>query len=361
MRVSSRRLGRTFWFSTTAVSVAVLTVAAVTTSAVGAAKPGPSHTPSQVGPGYPPPGGIYSLFTNCPLNNPIMHESVTFAACVAGYATSGSIKIGNITTPVVRPVNVQFGFWTGPDQTYYADAVPPIAGVSAILSTKPDLIPESLTTMLGCPSSNKVVENLCQQAKYYGGKYLDVYALAQEAGAITNFDLLNWTQPVMFKLINPLLGSTCSIGTIGDPVVLNPSLTLGSGGVETDPNPAKHPDTQVLATVSTASDTTFSAPGVTGCGPGGVQNIPVDEALNASAGLPSVSGANSLTLAGNFNVGFTSASQDSSLPQPQDNARILLSAFKASVGVPPASGSRAAAARISSAEVHKLLRHLGIR
>jgi hypothetical protein len=65
--------------------------------------------------------------------------------------------------------------------------VPPIAGLSAMLSTKPDLIPEPLTTMLGCPSTNHVVENLCQQAKFYGGKYLDVYALAQEDGAITNF------------------------------------------------------------------------------------------------------------------------------------------------------------------------------
>jgi hypothetical protein len=358
MRVPSRRIGRAFWFSATAAIVAVLTVAAVTSSAVGAA---PKPSAGQIGPGYPPPGGIYTLFTNCPLNNPLMHESVTFAACVAGYATSGSITIGNITTPVVRPVNVQFGFWTGPDQTYYADAVPPIAGLSAILSTKPDLIPQSLTTMLGCPSTNSVVQNLCQQAKYYGGKYLDVYALAEEAGPITNFDLLNWTQPVIFKLINPLLGNYCSIGTIGNPVVLNPSLTLGTGGVETDPNPAKHPDTQVLATQSTASDTTFSAPGVTGCGPGGVKNIPVDEALNASAGLPSASGVNSLTLTGTFDVGFCSAAEDSSLPQPQDEAKILLSAFKASVGLPPPSGSRAAAGRISGAQVHGLLRHLGLR
>ena len=30
-----------------------------------------------------------------------------------GHATSGSITIGNITTPVVRPVNVQFGFSSG--------------------------------------------------------------------------------------------------------------------------------------------------------------------------------------------------------------------------------------------------------
>ncbi len=358
MRVPSRRIGRAFWFSATAAIVAVLTVAAVTTSAVGAA---PKPSAGEIGPGYPPPGGIYSLFTNCPLNNPLMHESVTFAACVAGYATSGSITIGNIIDPgcAAGERAVRLLDWAEPD--LLRRRRPPIAGLSAILSTKPDLIPQPLTTMLGCPSTNNVVENLCQEAKYYGGKYLDVYALAQEAGPITNFDLLNWTQPVIFKLINPLLGNYCSIGTIGNPVVLNPSLTLGTGGVETDPNPAKHPDTQVLATQSTASDTTFTAPGVTGCGPGGVKNIAVDTALNASAGLPSASGVNSLTLTGSFDVGFCSASTDSSLPQPQDDAKILLSAFKASVGTPPPSRSRAAASRTSGAELHKLLRHLGIR
>jgi hypothetical protein len=35
----------------------------------------------------------------------------------------------------------------------------------------------------------------------------------------------------MFKLINPLLGSTCSIGRIGDPAVLNPSLTPGTAEI----------------------------------------------------------------------------------------------------------------------------------
>jgi hypothetical protein len=226
------------------------------------------------------------------------------------------------------------------------------------LSTKPDLIPESLTTALGCPSTNQVVENLCVKAQNFGGRYLDVYALAEEAGPITNFNLLSWTQPVMFKLINPLLGNNCTIGTIGDPVVLNPTLSLGSGSQETDPHPKIHPDTFVLATQSTASDTTFSAPGVSGCGPGGVKNIAVDAALDASSGLPAVSGANSLTLTGAFNIAATSASQDSALPQPQDNARILLNAFLASVGTPPPSGSQATP--LSSAALHQLLQRLGI-
>ena len=42
-------------------------------------------------------------------------NDLSVVACVGGNATSGSITIGNITTPVVQPVNVQFGFWTPPD------------------------------------------------------------------------------------------------------------------------------------------------------------------------------------------------------------------------------------------------------
>jgi hypothetical protein len=56
------------------------------------------------GPGYPPPGGIYAPFTNCPVLNPLVQEAVSNSAlvCSAGNVTSGSITIGNITTPVVR-------------------------------------------------------------------------------------------------------------------------------------------------------------------------------------------------------------------------------------------------------------------
>jgi hypothetical protein len=296
------------------------------------------------GPGYPPPKGIYKPFTNCPLNNPIMHEdgqlSATntfggFAACVAGNAMGGTVTLGTITTTVTEPVNVQFGFAWNPSVTNYPLPVyPPLAGESALLSTKPDLIPESLTTALGCSTAtDPTVQHICQQAQAKGGVYNQVFALAQEAGAIRNFNLLSWTQPVKFQLINPLLGSNCFIGSDSDPVVVNPSLSLGPGGsftFTTDPQPTVHPDTFVIAlNGAVASDNTFSAPGVLGCGPGGVANVAVDLALDASSGLPAASG-NSLTLTGTFSVGATTASEDSSLPQPQDDAADLLAAFKAS-------------------------------
>jgi hypothetical protein len=317
--------------ATTTAAVAALIGIGVPAVALSS-NTGTSASINAPGGGYPPPGGIYKGFTNCPVKNPLMSQSNSFTACTLGDATSGSITLGTITTPVTQAVNVQFGFYENTNQTYYADVVPPPAGISTQLVTKPDLIPQSLTTALGCATAtDPTVQNICQRAAARGGVYNQVFALAESAGAITNFNLLNWTQPVMFKLINPLLGNNCTIGTFGNPVVLNPALSVGPGGgltLTNDPNPARNPDTFVLAiTQAMAADNTFSAPGVTNCGPGGPANIAVGAALDAGTGLPAASG-NSLTLNGSFQVAATEATGDPAVTQPANNAAILLNAFK---------------------------------
>jgi hypothetical protein len=138
---------------------------------------------------------------------------------------------------------------------------------------------------------------------------------------------------VKFQLINPLLGSSCSIGTDAFPVVLHPQLSIGPGGgisVVMDPEPTVHPFVeQLVINGAVASDTTFSAPGVTGCGPGGANNVFVDEALDAGSGLPAASG-NSLTLNGSFALAAGFASEQSTPPAVPDDAADLLAAFKAS-------------------------------
>ena len=369
MKGSNRQFHRAFFISAAAVTAAGLLVAGVT-SAVGAqAKP---HTNvSQTGPGYPPPGGIYKPFTNCPLLNPLMKEAVASSAviCSAGQVASGSVVLGNITTPVVRPVNVQFGGVQTPNANFGGDwttgisgfaggILPPPAGLSAMLVTKPDLIPESLTTALGCSTTtDPIVQNLCTKAENFGGKYLDVYALAQTAGQITNFGLTTWTQRIKFKLINPLLGSRCYVGNDNQPIVVNPNISLAPGGqleVLPDPNPAKHPNTDVLLiTAAIASDTTFTAPGVTGCGPGGAANISIDSALDAGTGLPSASGVNSLTLNGSFAIAdcFNTKNQ----------SKILLNAFADSVGTTAGTAHRTFPHGLSATHLRSLLRSLGMR
>ena len=331
------------------VTTSTAMIALGVTPTVGASTAGTAAR----GPGYPPPGGIYGSFTNCPLNNPVMHEVMPitesgggFAACVAGIAVTGTVTLGTLTTNVVLPVNVQFGYRIPPESPNFfpAPVTAPLAGQSAILSTGPDLIPDSLTTALGCSTAtDPTIVNLCNEATSGPGVDNEVYALAQEAGPITNFGIFNWTQAIKFQLINPLLGTSCYVGSNDSPVLINPNLTVGPGGsvfIEYDPHPKAHPDTLVLGiSGAIASDTTFSAPGVQGCGAGlsGVQRAVVDGALDTGAGLPAASGTNSLTLDGSFLIAACTASEDSALTQPVDDANILLSAFRASSNQGPRS------------------------
>ena len=334
MKASSKWIRRAVLWSATGGITAAMIVAGSSAQAAHTTLH-PTVSQSAKGPGYPPPKGIYKPFTDCPLLNPLMQESVPgdTTGCVAADVSTGTIKIGNITTKirssatVKYPVAVQFGIWAPPNagsNEWTGGILPPPNGLSAQLISSPQYVRGGLLKALGCPNSNAAVESLCRQATRRGGRYLKIFASAQSAGPITNFDLTTWTQPLEFHLINPLLGANCYIGSTDNPVVVNPAISnLATAVFETDPHPRYHPATGVIAIPgATAADTTFTAPGVTGCGPGGTANIAVDEAIDTSVGLPSASGTNSLTLDGNFYLGASAA--------PQNMARVLLSAFRAS-------------------------------
>ena len=326
------------WGATGAITAAMIVAGSSAEAAHSTPQAGTNQSRAVLdanGVGYPAPKGIYKPFTDCPLQNPLMQESVGGSAtgCVAGDVSTGEIKIGNITTKVVGtakvkyPVSVQFGIWdpanATPSQWTGGVLAPPVGGLSAQLVSIPQRVPGGLLKALGCPSKVPTIRRLCSEAAHRGGKYLRVYAAAESAGPITNFDLTTWTQPLEFHLINPLLGASCSIGSDDNPVLVNPSLTGSSLVEEMDPHPRYHPDTAVLEIKgATATDTTFTAPGVTGCGPGGSANIAVDEAIDTAVGLPTVSGSDSLTLNGTFYLAACYA--------PQNMANILLSAFRAS-------------------------------
>jgi hypothetical protein len=350
----------------TATSAAAIALIAVGVPAAALAAHPASHASANSGPGYPPPGGIYKGFTNCPILNPLMQEAVPGSAvlCSLGQVANGSVTLGNITTAVTEPVNVQFGGVQTPNANFGGDwttgiggfaggILPPPQGLTAMLKTKPDLIPEGLTTALGCSTAtDPVVLKLCAKANA-NPKDNQVFALAQNVGQLTNFGLTTWTQRIEFKLINPLLGSSCSVGNANQPIVVNPNITLAPGGsleVLPDPHPKAHPNTDVLdITAAIASDTTFTAPGVTGCGPGGAKNISVDTALDAGTGLPAASGVNSLTLNGSFKVADCFANTN--------QAKTLLSAFNASSTT---AGARVHARKISRSQLHSVLAQMGM-
>jgi hypothetical protein len=340
MKASSKWIRRAVLWGATGALTAGMIVAASSAAAAHSTSH-PSSSQAKKGPGgYPLPKGIYAPFTDCPLLNPLMQESTPGDAtgCVAGDVISGRIKIGKITTQIKAtatvkyPVAVQFGIWDPVNATtanpatnqFTGGILPPPQGLSAQLVSSKQLVRGGLLKALGCPNSNATVEQLCTEAQKAGGKDLKVYASAQSAGPITGFALTSWFQPVEFHLINPLLGNSCYIGSADNPVVLNPDIVHDTSLlVFMDPHPRYHPDTEVLEIEGArATDTTFTAPGVTGCGPGGTANIAVDTAIDTSVGLPTASGADNIVLKGTFYLGASYA--------PQNMAKILLSAFRAS-------------------------------
>lgn len=284
--------------------------------------------------GYPDPGGIYTPFTDCPLHNPIMQQAEPGFAmgCIKSITASGTFTINGLPVQITHPVTVQFGTYSDTDangdQVFHV--VPPADGKE--LLAQPEVIPGGLL-LLVCSSTDPRLVLLCQTATSTG--HTDLSVQVELAGPITNFSPLAespFTLPVKIQLGNPLLGGTCFIGTDSNPIVLNPLFNpVGTFGFTSDPNPVAFPNVAVLSIRgSTLTDDLFSVPGATGCGPGGVANAAID----ATLGLPSPSGNNHLVLTGNdalFADDFSNGGQ----------AQDLLAAFKASVGLPPASPSGA--------------------
>ncbi|MGI8334855.1 hypothetical protein ACRYCC_33295 [Actinomadura scrupuli] len=101
----------------------------------------------------------------------------------------------------------------------------------------------------------------------------------QQAGDLQSDGLLPTAIPIKVKVIQPLLGNNCSIGTNAAPITIRPvvsnlraQLLAGAPVIRAD-----------------VSDSTFAIPGASGCGL-------LTGLVNSVVGLPSASGKNSATL-----------------------------------------------------------------
>ena len=148
MKESSDRIRRAVLWSASGALTAALIVAGSAAQAAHVQRTDPAKQATQAGPGYPAPKGIYKPFTDCPIVNPLMQESLPnqVTGCVTGEVIAGKIKIGNITTKIRAtakvkiPVAVQFGLWDPPnagDNQFTGGVLPPPDG----LANQSDLLP----------------------------------------------------------------------------------------------------------------------------------------------------------------------------------------------------------------------------
>lgn len=228
------------------------------------------------------PKGIFKIFNQCPTENPIV------TLCSVDTTTSGEVKIGNTGVPIHATIIQQGGFTPiGESEVEFA-GVPAKNGES--LSKTPLNVPGGLADLVKCEDikgsglAEVALRALCKLTLENGVTgvtattelvanatnplILNEFNLAQETGTAI-------TLPVRVHLKNPLLGSSCFIGSESEPVELR--LTDGethpAAGVT--PLHGKKGPAETLVEKGLLSlrvsensevDNTFSAPKAYGCG-----------------------------------------------------------------------------------------------
>jgi len=242
----------------------LLAVLAAAIAAFAAAAP-------TAGAATPAPG--YAQFAGCP--SPA--ENPTITSCQRTVITSGYIKLGNKKVPINKPLVLSGG--TG------------VEGVGFAYTSQGGLS----KTQLQVPGGVIGLTGLDWLVNFLDIDSLQLFSEAQLAGTPTFNGPENVTLPLKFRLINPVLGNSCYIGSNTNPVVLN--LTTGTSGKLTGKSPEYifHPSTVILTGLNgTFVDNTFSAPGATGCKLTLFGFIPIslNSVVNSSSGLPAGPGVN---------------------------------------------------------------------
>jgi hypothetical protein len=268
------------------------------------------------------PKGIFSIFSDCPA------KSVEL--CQYGQTTSGEFKLGTTTVPINQTITLQGGaVKTGNEENpkeYYL--IPATDGNS--LSKTELNVPGGLLDFIKCeeikgngffevleresckfifenPNSTGVTATTELVANTHNPAILDLKHLGREEGTAI-------TLPIRVHLKNPLLGSSCYVGSESSPIQLH--LTTGATSPEL-PNKSIHGSAgnpqsleeggQVMLRLYNNSlvDNAFSAPVAEGCGE--FFSFLIDPILDGKIGLPSADGHNTAILNGTLNTATSSA------------------------------------------------------
>jgi hypothetical protein len=221
----------------------------------------------------------FAVFNDCPLANPAV------SICVYSTTGSGEFKIGSKTVPIDKTVILQGGLTSGSEEL-----VPAADGNT--LSKTALTLPGGLVGLEVLPPLTEVTAT----AEIAGPVLINVPNFGKQSGTAV-------TLPLKVKLDNPLLLSSCYIGSEAEP--LTPHLTTGTTAPPSPATPLQGTSGKLEFTAagkinvfrgSSLVDNTFPAPGANGCA-GPLAHV-VDPAVDLQAGLPSSAGTNNAVLNG---------------------------------------------------------------
>ncbi len=276
----------------------LICLAAVVTvvSALGLASGASAHT------------GIYARFNYCPSTNKEVFK------CLQSITKGGKIVLGKKTVPIVNPVTLQGGLSEGKEKEehYYEKFFAATNGET--LSKTPQPVPGGLSGLVNCKeislgwlraSCEAIFENgltgvnaTLELARPASEIIVSEEELAFEEGLALQL-------PVRVHLENPLLGSSCYIGSSSSPIIWN--LTTGTTSPPPPNKPIKGTAGKLIFleggkvsefTGANLVDNAWAAPGASGCGGFPAEYI-LNPIINASVGVPSAAGTNTAILENN--------------------------------------------------------------
>ncbi|MBS1680033.1 MAG: hypothetical protein JST08_21910 [Actinobacteria bacterium] len=250
--------------------------------------------------------GEYAEFDNCPSTNP------SVITCLHATSSGGEFVLGNKKVPLVNPVTLQGGVTAVDPATGFAKLVAPTSGEALTKAAQP--VPGGLSGLVNCKEiSLGWLRASCEVIFENGLTGVNSTVELAKPASEVKVNLLNILfqrevgiqLPVKVHLENPLLGSSCYIGSSSSPI--NLSLTTG----KTAPPLPNESISGSKGTVEIKGegegilrlngnklvDNAWSAPGATGCGGFLVEYI-LNPIINASVGVPSAAGHNTAILTG---------------------------------------------------------------
>src|SRR3984885_7672467 len=259
---------------------------------------------SVASPAFATPKGEYAVFADCPLT--------TATICIHASTESGEFIVGKKAVPITKTITLQGGLNETETGFVFVGAKD-----GNTLTKVPQNVPGGLSGLVNCTAIKgsglleKLERGSCE-AIFENG-LTGVSATTELAAPASSIQIslgallggvgTALQLPVKVHLENPLLGSSCYIGSNAAPIVL--PLTTGT----TSPPPPNKPikgnvgeltfnEKGTIPTVLKNSlvNNSFAAPATNGCG--GIFEFLIGPIVNSSLGVPSTAGHNTAILNG---------------------------------------------------------------
>jgi hypothetical protein len=244
------------------------------------------------------PKGDFAVFADCPTSSS--------QACLFAKTESGKIVISKENVPIEKAIVLQGGL----NEVSSGEFQMVAAKDGNTLSKSPQKVPGGLSGLVKCNEISNFIERVACEVTFENGLtgVTATTELAKPASSVT-LNFLNYVSasgtalslPIKVHLENPLLGSSCFVGTNSNPIIVN--LTTGTSGAVTGSpgEQVERGEGQILDLEhSSLVNNVFSAPGANGCG--GLFSFLIDPIINNRLGLPSASGKNTAVLNGKIEL-----------------------------------------------------------